>query len=73
MDATRDYHTKRSKSERQIPYAITYVVSIMTQMNISMKEKETHRHREQTHGCQGGGGVGERRMGVNVRLAEVNY
>ena len=25
-------------------------------MNISMKEKQPHRHREQTSGCQGGGG-----------------
>ena len=28
-------------------------------MNLSMKQKQTHRHREQTGGCQGGGG-GER-------------
>ena len=28
----------------------------MTQMNISMKKKQTHRHRDQTFGCQGGGG-----------------
>ena len=27
-------------------------------MNISMKQKWTHRHREQTCGCQGGGGQG---------------
>ena len=29
-------------------------------MNLSMKKKQTHRHREQTCGCQGGGrdGVG---------------
>ena len=27
-------------------------------MNISMKQKETHRHREQTCGCQEGGGGG---------------
>ena len=26
----------------------------MTQMNLSMKQKQTHRHREQTCGCQGG-------------------
>ena len=29
----------------------------MIQINISMKQKLTHRHREQTCGCQGGGGV----------------
>ena len=28
----------------------------MTQMNISMKHKQTHRHREQICGCQGRGG-----------------
>ena len=28
-------------------------------MNLSMKEKQTHRHREQTCGCQGGGEGGE--------------
>ena len=26
----------------------------MTQMNLSTKQKQTHRHREQTCGCQGG-------------------
>ena len=30
----------------------------MTEMNSSMKEKQTHRHREQTCGCQGGSGEG---------------
>ena len=32
---------------------------IVKQMNLSMKQKQTHRHREQTCGCQRGGGVGE--------------
>ena len=27
----------------------------MTQMNLSTKQKQTHRHREQTCGCQVGG------------------
>ena len=26
----------------------------MTQINLSMKQKQTHRHREQTCGCQEG-------------------
>ena len=30
----------------------------MTQLNLPMKQKQTHRHREQTCGCQGGDGVG---------------
>ena len=28
----------------------------MTQMDLSTKQKQTHRHREQTYGCQGGRG-----------------
>ena len=28
----------------------------MTQMNLPMKQKQTHRHRKQTCGCQGWGG-----------------
>ena len=42
-----------------------------TRMNLSMKQKLTHR--EQTGGCQGrGGGVGEGRIG-SLGLADVNY
>ena len=44
----------------------------MTQMNLSLKEKQTHRHREQTYGCQGGGGVWEEWTG-NLGLADANY
>ena len=32
-------------------------------MNLSIKQKQTHRHREQTYGCQGVGGLGEGRIG----------
>ena len=52
------WHTKWSTSERkrQIPYDITiYGISNMAQMNLFMKEKQTHGHREHTCGCQGGG------------------
>ena len=31
----------------------------MTQMNLFTEQKQTHRRRENTHGCQGGWGVGE--------------
>ena len=30
----------------------------MTQMNVSMKQKQVHRHREQCCGYQGAGGLG---------------
>ena len=33
-------------------------------MNQSMKQKKTHRYREQTCGCQGGGGWGRDGVGV---------
>ena len=36
----------------------------MTQMNLSTKEEQIHRHREQTCGCQGGGGRGRDGLGV---------
>ena len=35
----------------------------MTQINISMKQKQTDRHREQTCGCQSVSGVWEGRIG----------
>ena len=43
----------------------------MTQMNLSMKQKQNHRHREQTGGCQGGMGVGEGWTG-SLGLADAN-
>ena len=36
----------------------------MTQMNLPMKQKQTHRHREQTCSCQGGEGWGRDGLGV---------
>ena len=41
-------------------------------MNISTKQKQTHRHREQTWGCQGEDGVGEERIG-SLGLADSSY
>ena len=41
-------------------------------MNISRKQKRTHRHREQTCGCQGGGGMEQGRT-VSSELADANY
>ena len=40
----------------------------MTRMNTSMKQKQIHRHGEQTCGCQGGAGNGGRmdlEFGIN--------
>ena len=41
-------------------------------MNLSMKQTQIHRHREQTCGSQGGGGVGEGWIG-SLGLAGANY
>ena len=41
-------------------------------MNLSMKQKQTHRYREQTCGCQGGEGVGEGWI-RSLGLADANY
>ena len=56
MDGPGDDKTKLSTSdrERQMPY-ITYMWALnRTHINLSMKQKWTHWHREQTCGCQGG-------------------
>ena len=41
-------------------------------MNISMKQKQTHKDREQTCGCQGGVGEGEGWTG-NLGSVDANY
>ena len=41
-------------------------------MNLSMKQKQTHKHREQICGCQGRGGVGEGQI-WSLGLADANY
>ena len=43
----------------------------MTQINISTNQKQTHRHREQTYGCQVGGSWAEGSIG-NLGLADIN-
>ena len=48
MDGSRDYHTKQSQKEKD-KYHMTLLIckiSNMTQMNISIKKKQTHRHKE---------------------------
>ena len=42
-------------------------------MNLSVKKKQTHRHTEQTCGCQGGGDVGGMEWEFGVQNANANY
>ena len=44
----------------------------MTQINLTTKQKQTHRHKEQTCGGQGEGRVGEGWSG-RLGLADVSY
>ena len=41
MDGPRDYHTKWSKSERQIPYDTTYMWNLKHDPNELIYETET--------------------------------
>ena len=45
MDGPRDDHTEWSKSdrERQLPYDITYMWNLKYDMNLSTKQKQTHK------------------------------
>ena len=38
-----------------------------------MKQKQTHRHREQTSGCQGGGGGGGKGWKVRISRCSLVY
>ena len=53
MDVPRDYHTNWSKPDKNKYHRISLICGIqnMTEMNLSMKQKKTQRHREQTCGC----------------------
>ena len=37
----------------------------MAQMNLSTKQKQIHRHKKQTCGCQGGGGGMDGEFGIS--------
>ena len=51
MDATRDYHTKWNKSERerQIPYDITYIWNLKYDINELIYETETDSQTSKTN------------------------
>ena len=67
MDGPRDHRTKGRKL-KQDKYMVSLIceISDMIHMNLSTKQEQTLRHREQTWGCQGeeAGGLG---------LTDANY
>ena len=71
MDATRDYHTKLSKSERERQiYDITYMWNLKYGTNEHIYKTETDSY---TYcGCQGRGGDGEGWTG-SLGLVDANY
>ena len=66
MDGPRDDHTKWSETEKDKYHMISLIWGIWkmiqwtywNEMNLFTKQKQTHRLREGTYGCQGGS-VGE--------------
>ena len=53
-DGPRGYCAKRSKSEKQVLYKVTFTWTLKDKTNESTQLKETHRYQEQIGGCQGG-------------------
>ena len=64
MDPENIILTEVSQKEKDKYYMILLICEIqsMTQMNLSMKQQQIHRHRNQTCGCHGGDGLGTDRM-----------
>ena len=61
LNAARDYHTKWSHKVKDKYHMISLKYE---QMNLSTKQKQIHKHREQT--CGWGGGGGKERNGLGV-------
>ena len=57
MDEPGEYYAKWNKSnrERQIPHDFTYMWNLKNKRTSIIKQKQSHRYREQTGGCQWGG------------------
>ena len=73
MDATRDYHTEWSHSERQIPYNITSMWNLKYGTDYRQKQdsQDGNRLTENRGVCQGG--EGRVSDGLEVWLGEENY
>ena len=63
--------SQKEKDKYPMTSFICGIVNI-TQMNVSTKQKQTHRHREDLWLPRGWGGVGEGRIG-SLGLADANY
>ena len=76
MDGTRDYHTKWSKSDKDKYCMISLISGIQKVMltNLCAKQKQTHRHRDQTCRCPGrGGGWGREGWEFGISRCKLVY
>ena len=64
MDGTRDYHTKWRKSERQIPYGVSYVWNLKYDTNELNRNRLTEIESRLAFAKAGVGGL--RRVGLGV-------
>ena len=62
----------QKEKDKYCVISLTYGIQNTTQMNLSMKQRQTHTYREQIRGCQGGGEAGEGKSG-SLGLADENY
>ena len=69
LNVTRDNHTKWSKKEKNHMISRTCVIYNVTQMNLSLKKKQNHEHREQTGSCQ----AEERDAEVGISRRKLSY
>ena len=74
VDAKRDSLLHQvSQKEKDKYHMISLICGIknMAEMNLSEEKKQTHRYREQTCGCQAGGG--ECGMDWELGMVDANY
>ena len=74
MDGPKDYHTKWSQKEGQIPYDITYMWNLKYNTNEHIyKKKKSHKCREQSWGCQREGRWGRKDWEFGIKRCKLVY
>ena len=62
-----------SQKEKQMPYDITYMWNLKYDTNEQIYKTQTYRHREQTCGCRGGWGGGEKDWELWISRCKLVY
>ena len=71
MDGPTEHHTKWSQKQKDKCYITSLICEIQNMTLTNLSTKQTHRHREQTCGCQGEEGMGEGWI-TSLGLADAN-